>query len=133
MTEGIDWDTLTARAWQAKQNAYAPYSEFGVGAALLARSGEIHSGCNVENASFGLTICAERAALFAAIAAGNRDFVALAIAAETEQPISPCGACRQVLAEFGLELEISSSGRDGVRSRYSLAELLPSPFGKLRG
>lgn len=95
------WAELAAAALAVRDQAYAPYSHFAVGAALLAADGRIFTGCNVENLSFGLTICAERSAVVQAVAAGCREFAALAVAADTREPVSPCGACRQVLAEFG--------------------------------
>src|SRR6478609_7284214 len=94
------FDDLFEKAAIARLSAYAPYSDFRVGAALLTESGKVFTGGNVENISYGLTICAERAAVFAAVQAGEREFKAIAIVADTGEPISPCGACRQVLAEF---------------------------------
>ncbi len=91
---------LICSAWSVRQNAYAPYSGFAVGAALLDSHGTIFTGCNVENLSFGLTICAERGAVMQALAANSRSFVALAIVADSDTPLSPCGVCRQFLAEF---------------------------------
>jgi cytidine deaminase len=99
-----------------------------VGAALQAKSGEIFTGCNVENTSFGLTICAERAAVFTAINAGYHHFAAIAVAATTEEPLAPCGACRQVLAEFHPELPVCAARRDGVHKIWTLSELFPLPF-----
>ncbi len=124
---GIDWEPLVAAAQQVRRNAYAPYSQFAVGAALLGTSGRIHVGCNVENASYGLTICAERNALFAAVAAGERAFVALVVAAHDAE-VFPCGACRQVLAEFCDDLPILIVGEDGKRQETSLRALLPHAF-----
>src|SRR5688572_5488525 len=98
----MNWDVLVGAAWAVRLHAYAPYSKFQVGAALMAEDGRIFTGCNVENLSYSLTICAERVAIGAAIAAGVRKFLAVAIVADTAVPISPCGACRQVLAEFGV-------------------------------
>ena len=124
----IDFAFLAERAWAARKQAYAPYSKFSVGAALLAESGEIYSGCNVENVSFGLTICAERSAVTAAIQAGCRKFSGIAIVADTETPVLPCGACRQFLAEFDPAMPIYTVGREGVSRSWLLSELLPSPF-----
>ena len=124
----IDWAALAKQAWAAREQAYAPYSKFAVGAALLAESGEVYSGCNVENISFGLTICAERSAVAAAIQAGCRKFSGIAIVADTETPVAPCGACRQFLAEFHTAMPIYTVGRDGVSHSWLLSELLPSPF-----
>ena len=124
----IDWEALMKRAWAARRQAYAPYSGFAVGAALLSSSGEIFSGSNIENSSFGLTICAERVAVSTAVQAGCRQFAAIAVVAETDSPVAPCGACRQFLAEFNPSLPIYSAGRDGVHTSWSLSTLLPSPF-----
>ncbi len=96
-----EFRSLIDAAIEARLAAYAPYSNFQVGAALLCQSGEIFTGCNVENLSFGLTICAERSAIFAAVAAGQQKFRAIAVVADSEKAISPCGACRQVMCEFG--------------------------------
>lgn len=122
-----EWSDLAHAAWQARSQAYAPYSRFAVGAALLTADGTIFAGTNVENLSFGLTICAERAAVFAAVAQGHREFLRLLIVAETEAPISPCGACRQVLAEFAPALPILALTAQGHWLRWSLTELLPRP------
>jgi cytidine deaminase len=125
----IDWMALARSAWAAREKAYAPYSKFAVGAALLSESGEVYTGCNVENISLGLTICAERSAVTMAIQAGCREFAGIAIVADTETPISPCGACRQFLAEFNPEMPILGVGRNGVTQSWRLSELLPSAFG----
>jgi cytidine deaminase len=114
-------------AAQARLRAYAPYSSFLVGAALGLKSGLVVSGCNVENISFGLTMCAERVCVGRAIDQGERTFEALAIVADTETPIVPCGACRQVLAEFAPELLITSWTLGGDSQEFSLADLLPLP------
>lgn len=115
---------LTSAATEARLRAYAPYSNFLVGAALLAGDGRIFTGCNVENLSYGLTICAERNALFAAVAAGVKEFAAITIVADTREPISPCGACRQVMAEFG-DFKIISVTLDGKVFASTVGELLP--------
>src|SRR5688572_3369116 len=104
--------SLISAAISARLQAYAPYSNFQVGAALLGKDGSIFTGCNVENLSYGLTICAERNAICAAVAAGVREFEAIAIVADTREPVSPCGACRQVMAEFG-DFKIISATLDG--------------------
>lgn len=121
---------LLNHAAEAKARAYAPYSEFRVGAALLATDGTIIVGCNVENASYPAGMCAERVALGAAISTGLRHFGAIAIASDAPTPTPPCGICRQALAEFGLDLIVISAGAAGPRtaSRWTLAELLPHPF-----
>lgn len=118
---------LIKAAWLAREAAYAPYSNFSVGAAILAESGMIFKGCNVENISYGLTICAERAAAVAAIQAGERGFLGIAIAAKTEVPIVPCGACRQFLAEFAPDLLVISAANREPAERRFLSELLPFP------
>ena len=115
---------LIQSAIAARQQAYAPYSNFQVGAALLAKDGRVFTGCNVENLSYGLTICAERSAVFAAVAAGVREFTAIAIVADTREPISPCGACRQVMAEFG-DFKVISATLDGKVFESTIAALLP--------
>ena len=119
---------LLAAARAARRQAYAPYSKFRVGAALLTADGKIVTGCNVENASYGLTICAERVAVTKAISDGHRKFQALAIAAPSPLP-TPCGACRQVLAEFGdLVVVCADSRRRATAQFYRLEELLPAAF-----
>lgn len=116
-------DELIAAAWAARENAYAAYSNFQVGAALLTTNGRVFLGCNVENISYGLTNCAERVAIGAAVAAGFRSFNKVAVVADTSVPISPCGACRQVLAEFGVQTVILANRTE--RAEFSLDELLP--------
>jgi cytidine deaminase len=123
-----EWDALIAAALQVRQHAHAPYSGWQFGAALLGKSGRIHVGCNVENASYGLTICAERSAVFAGVAAGEREFLALVVAGKSAATSFPCGACRQVLAEFCDDLPILLVGEDGSRLLTSLNELLPHAF-----
>lgn len=119
----MDWDALLEVAWEARERAHAPYSRFLVGAALLAKDGRIFPGCNVENLSYGLTNCAERVAIGSAVAAGAREFLAIAVVADTRVPISPCGACRQVLAEFGVPRVMLANRTD--REEFSMEELLP--------
>ena len=118
---------LLNAALSARERAYAPYSKFLVGAAVLAKSGKIYTGCNIENASYGLTLCAERNALFSAVGAGEREFTALCVVGDTEAPISPCGACRQVMAEFKVPCIILANLKDDVKE-YTLEELLPYGF-----
>lgn len=119
-----DSDLLTA-AITARDRAYAPYSNFRVGAALLTTDGRVFVGCNVENISLGLTLCAERTAVVSALAAGATSFSALSIAADTITPISPCGACRQVLAEFAPTLRILTTTLQGTEEIFALQDLLP--------
>lgn len=114
-------------AKRARAMAYAPYSRFEVGAALIGETGRVYLGCNVENLSYGLTMCAERVAAGSAIANGEVRFQAIVIVADTGEPISPCGACRQVLAEFRPDLPLILATLSGSIREYSLAELLPRP------
>jgi len=120
---------LVARAREAMRNAWAPYSEFHVGAAIEAEDGRVFVGCNVESASYGLTICAERMALGAAVAGGARSLRRIAVTTEVDPPAAPCGACRQLLAEFGLKLEVIAVGPSTER-RWTLGALLPDAFTK---
>ncbi len=120
-------DSLVDGARKAQAMAYAPYSKFRVGAALESVSGTVYYGCNVENASYGLTVCAERAAVAAAVMDGAHRFRRLVVAAEVDPPASPCGACRQVLAEFGMDLEIMAVGPT-QRRQWTMRELLPDAF-----
>jgi cytidine deaminase len=119
----MDWDSLVDAAWQVRERAYVPYSDFQVGAAVLAADGRIFVGCNVENVSYGLTNCAERVAIGAAVAAGAREFLGMVVVADTKVPISPCGACRQVLAEFKVERVLL--GNRTERLEFRLEDLLP--------
>jgi len=128
----LDVDQLLARARAVREHAYAPHSGFRVGAALLADDGSVHVGCNVENASYGLTLCAEIGAVSAAVASGQTGLRALAISVEGDQPVAPCGACRQVLGEFAPDLRVISEA-GGRRQEWSLAELLPAPFREVPG
>jgi len=119
---------LRERAFAAMERAYAPYSNFRVGAALLSSDGSITEGCNVENAAYPAGICAERSAVSAAVTRGNRTFETLLIATEAEEPTPPCGMCRQVLEEFSPRLTVVSATRDGREARWTLEELLPKAF-----
>ena len=121
-------DSLLVAARTALAAAYAPYSGLRVGAALRDVTGRIHTGANVENASFGLTMCAERVVVGVAVSAGATQFERLVIASEREPPVAPCGACRQVLAEFGTHLRVEAVGPRSIR-QWQLEELLPHPFG----
>jgi len=124
MTDG----ELVERAREAMERAYAPYSRFRVGAALLTKNGNLYLGCNVENASSGLTVCAERVAIGNAVSDGEKRFEAMAIATDSEQFITPCGACRQVIWEFAKELRIILSNARGEAKITHISELFPSPF-----
>ena len=124
----VDWPALKAAALDVQARAYVPYSNYRVGAALLTASGEIIAGCNVENATFGATCCAERSAVFSAVAQGYREFRAVAVATNGEDPGTPCGICRQVLAEFGSDLDVLCFTPEGAEARYRLSELLPHVF-----
>jgi cytidine deaminase len=119
---------LLDQARRARERAYAPYSNFTVGAAILSATGEIFSGCNIENASLGATLCAERVAILAAVAAGCRDLTVLAVIADTPDPVAPCGLCRQVLAEFNPDCRVLMANTAGRRRWANLKELLPQPF-----
>lgn len=120
---------LLDEARRASTRAYAPYSRFPVGAAVLADDGRVFTGANIENASYGLTSCAERNAIFAAVFAGVREIVAVAIHTPTAAPVSPCGACRQVINEFGANTVVVSCCDGDVERRWTIGELLPGAFG----
>ena len=125
----MDAKELMKIARKARQNAYAPYSHFAVGAALLAESGRVYTGCNIENASYGLTCCAERNAIFAAVGPDERRFKMLAVAADSPEPVAPCGACRQVIAEFGIPLVVMGNLKEATKT-MTAEELLPYGFGQ---
>jgi len=119
---------LLSLAQKAKENAYVPYSGFRVGAALVTKEGAVFTGCNVENASYGLSNCAERTAVFTAVAAGYRDFTALAVSSDSEIYTFPCGACRQVLVEFSPDMKIIMGNINGEYKVLSAGDLLPCYF-----
>ncbi len=122
---------LREAAVAASHKAYCPYSKFPVGAAVLTENGAIFAACNVENASYGLTVCAERNAVFQAVASGHQRIRAVAIVTPTDSPTPPCGACRQVISEFGPEAEVFSFAKDGRALYHTVKELLPEAFGPL--
>jgi cytidine deaminase len=119
---------LTDAAIQARENAHAPFSNFKVGAALADEHGGIHTGCNVENATYGLTLCAERVAIFKAISEGARKFTRLAVAADTDTLTPPCGACRQIIWEFCGDIEITLVNLQGKSESFRMKDLFPRPF-----
>jgi cytidine deaminase len=121
-------DRLVTAAREARDRAIATYSDFRVGAALETADGTIVTGCNIENASYGLTICAERVAMFKALSEGHRAFVRIAVVADTVEPTPPCGACRQILWEFGPDLEVILANLSEVTGRHQMATLLPHAF-----
>ena len=126
MTE-LETQKLMDCAIKARENAYSPYSHFSVGAALLCEDGTLYEGCNIENASYGLTNCAERTAIFKAVSEGHIKFKALAVVADTEGPCAPCGACRQVMAEFKIPLIIMGNLMGNIKI-VTIEELLPFSF-----
>jgi cytidine deaminase len=129
MSKAIDLDALIKAAHEARNNAHAPYSHYKVGAAVLASDGRVFVGANVENASYGLALCAERSAVAAAVVAGARRLLACAVVTATAPPASPCGMCRQTLAEFGSDdLRVILENDGGTREEVSLGTLLPRAF-----
>jgi cytidine deaminase len=124
----IDVTPAILAAREAREGAIAPYSRFNVGAALVTRSGRIYRGANIESASYGLTMCAERVALFNALSAGEREFRLIVVATDTARPTPPCGACRQLLWEYCGDVEVLLATLTAVAARHSLRELLPVPF-----
>jgi len=121
-------DPLVAAATEAREKAHAPYSKFKVGAAVVDGDGRVHTGCNVENATYGLTICAERVAIFKAVSEGARGFTRVAVVADTDALTPPCGACRQILWEFCGDVEIVLANLSGKSETLRLGALLPRPF-----
>lgn len=122
-------ETLTKRANEMLDVAYVPYSKFPVGAALITKNGNIFTGCNIENASYPLTNCAERTAMFKAISEGEKEFDTIVVTADTEGPVSPCGACRQVMAEFcAADMPVVLTNKKGDMKTMTVSELLPGAF-----
>ncbi len=124
----LDWEPLVVAAHAAQKNAYAPYSDFKVGAALITANGDIFGGCNVENASYSATVCAERTAIGNALVHGQNNPIAMVVLTDADHPIAPCGTCRQVLAEFCDDIPILLIDGEGRRRLTSLSELLPLQF-----
>ena len=125
-----EYKKLISEAEKARKMAYTPYSKFKVGAAVLSVDGKIFNGCNIENASFGLSVCAERVAIFKAISEGSTKFEAIAVIGDTDKPCSPCGACRQVISEFGEDIPLIMTNLKGDIKIKKIGELLPEAFGK---
>jgi cytidine deaminase len=121
-------ETLIDAARRAREHAHAAFSQFKVGAALETADGQIITGCNIENATYGLTICAERVAMFKALSEGHRAFTRVAVVADTDAPTPPCGACRQILWEFGGDLQVLLANLTESKGRLQLKDLLPMPF-----
>jgi len=124
----MKYDALIRAAQRAMKNAHAPYSKFLVGAAVQTESGEIYSGCNIENSSYSLTICAERVALFKAVSESHRKFKAIAVAASAKDFVSPCGACRQVIHDLGGNIDVILTNSRGATKLLKMNDLLPFPF-----
>ena len=119
---------LVDEARKARENAVAPFSKFKVGAALRTAEGKVYRGCNVENCTYGLTVCAERVALLTALAAGERKFTAIAVVTQSEEPSTPCGPCRQLMWEYCGDIEVTLANLAGQRVEYKLSTLFPHPF-----
>lgn len=125
----MDWTELLQTATATRELAYCPHSNFQVGSAILTEDGKVFAGCNVENRTFGLTVCAERVATLSAVAKGHRRLAAVAVVTDTEPPSPPCGQCLEVLTEFGhSDLPVLLANLDGTRKEYRLGDLLPHPF-----
>ena len=122
-------DKLVSKAKEARGNSYSPYSHFRVGAALQTEDGRIYTGCNIESSSYGLTICAERVALYKALSSGDRSFQRMVIVSDAEDFCPPCGACRQVIWDFGKDLEIILVNKKGEQQRRNITDLYPHAFG----
>ena len=119
---------LVLEATAARENAAAPFSKFKVGAALRTADGKVYRGCNVENSTYGLTVCAERVALLSAIAAGDRKFTAIAVVTQSDEPSTPCGPCRQLMWEYCGDIDVTLANLQGKRVEYKLSTLFPHPF-----
>lgn len=124
----MNYKQLIEAAQKAKEHSYSPHSKFRVGAAIITQSGKIYTGCNIENSSFSLTICAERTAIFKAVSEGQRKFAAIAIVTDLKDPIPPCGACRQVLMDMAGDIDVIIAGNKGDNIVSKLSKLLPMPF-----
>ena len=125
----MDYKKLARLARQARKHSFSPYSHFRVGAALLTKSGRIYTGCNIENSSYGLTVCAERTALFKAVSEGERKFIAIAVASDGGESTPPCGACLQVIMDLAGDIDVIMVGGRGSVKVIPMRELLPFPFG----
>ena len=125
-----EYRKLISEAKKARKRAYTPYSKFKVGAAVLSADGKIFTGCNIENASFGMSVCAERVAIFKAVSEGSTKFEAIAVVGDTDKPCSPCGACRQVISEFGEDILLIMANLKGDVEIKKIRKLLPEAFGK---
>ncbi len=126
----MDINELINKAKNAREHSYSPYSRFKVGAALKTKNGMVFTGCNIENSSYGLSICAEREAIFKAISAGERDLDTIAIVTDSDKLTTPCGACRQVMWEFSKDMTVIVSNLKGEKKEFKIKELLAHPFGK---
>lgn len=129
MIRVMELESLLNEAKEAREKAYVPYSKFQVGAALLAKNGKVYQGCNIENAAYSMCNCAERTAIFKAVSEGVREFQAIAVVADTEGPVSPCGACRQVMSELlQPETKVYLTNLNNKTSEWTVADLLPGAF-----
>lgn len=125
----MNYERLIKHAQNARAHSHSPFSHFRVGSAVLTASGKVFTGCNIENSSFGLTICAERTALFKAVSEGHSKFTAIAISTDEESPVAPCGACRQVIMDLAGDIDVVMTGKHGARRVARMSELFPFPFG----